>query len=102
MEAASPKSERNQRRRHLTPYLVLAASLLFTFIVSYRLAKVAEVEDRARFQTLVQDVHASIESRLDSYTALLRSGVGLFSADDSAKESEFRDFVQPLVLAEHY
>ena len=102
MESASPKSERNQRRRHLTPYLVLAASLLFTVIVSYRLAKVAEAEDRARFQTLVQDVHASIESRLESYTALLRAGAGLFSANDSVKESEFRAFVKTLGLAEHY
>jgi len=102
MESVSPKSERNQRRRHLTPYLVLTASLLFTFIVSYRLAKVTEAEDRARFQTLVQDVHASIESRLESYTALLRAGAGLFSANDSVKESEFRTFVQTLGLAEHY
>src|SRR6267142_4506404 len=102
MESASPKSERNQGRRHLTPYLVLAASLLFTFIVSYRLAKVAEAEDRARFQTLVQDVNASIESRLESYTALLRAGAGLFSANDSVKESEFRSFVKTLGLAEHY
>src|SRR2546421_8772536 len=97
-----PKSEHYQRLRHLTPYLVLAASLLFTFIVSYRLAKVTEAEDRARFQTLVQDVHASIESRLESYTALLRAGAGLFSANDSVKESEFRTFVQTLGLAEHY
>ena len=102
MESASPKSERYQRRRHLTPYLVLAASLLFTFIVSYRLAKVAEAEDRARFQALVQDVNASIESRLESYTALLRAGAGLFSANDSVKESEFRTFVQTLGLAQHY
>ncbi|MDQ2920414.1 MAG: CHASE domain-containing protein [Acidobacteriota bacterium] len=84
------------------PYLVLAAGLLFTFIVSYRLAKVAEAEDRARFQALVQDVHASIESRLESYTALLLAGAGLFSASDSVKENEFRTFVKMLGLAEHY
>ena len=102
MESASPKSERSQGRRHLTPYLVLAASLLFTLIVSYRLAKVAKAEDRARFQALVQNVHASLESRLESYTALLRAGAGLFSANDSVKESEFRTFVQTLGLAEHY
>ncbi|MEP6911548.1 MAG: CHASE domain-containing protein [bacterium] len=102
MQAASPKSDRYQRRRQLTPYLVLAASLLFTFIVSYRLAKVAEAEDRARFQASVQDIHASIESRLESYTALLRAGAGLFSANDSVKESGFRTFVKTLGLAEHY
>src|SRR5256885_234645 len=102
MESALPKPERYLRRRHLTPYLVLAASLLFTFIVSYRLEKVAEAEDRARFQTLVQDVHANIGSRLESYTALLRAAAGLFSSSPSVKESEFRTFVQKLGLAEHY
>ncbi|HYJ88801.1 MAG TPA: CHASE domain-containing protein [Pyrinomonadaceae bacterium] len=84
------------------PLLVLAAGLLFTVVVSVRLGQVAEAEDRARFQTLVQDVHARIESRLESYTALLRAGAGLFSSSDSVKESEFRNFVKMLGIAEHY
>lgn len=102
MESAPSKSIRRQRLRQLTPYLVLTAGLLFTFIVSYRLAKVGEAEDRARFQVLVQNVHASIESRLESYTAVLRAGAGLLSANDSVKESEFSTFVKMLGLAEHY
>jgi PAS domain S-box-containing protein len=102
METASPKSSSHQRLRKLTPYLVLTAALLFTFIVSYRLEKVGEAEDRARFQVLVQNVHASIESRLESYTAVLRAGSGLFSAHDSVKESEFSSFVKMLGLSEHY
>ena len=88
--------------RRLTPYLVLAAGLLFTFIVSYRLAKVAEAEDRTRFQALVQDVHASIQGRLETYTALLRAGTGLFAANELVEENEFRNFVKRLELAEHY
>jgi CHASE1-domain containing sensor protein len=102
MKSASFKSERYQRLRPLTPYLVLAAGLLFTFIVSYRLARVAEAEDRARFQALAQDVQASIATRLESYTAVLRAGAGLYSANDSVKESEFRTFVKMLGLSEHY
>jgi len=90
------------RGRRLTPFLVLAAGLLFTFIVSYRLGIVAEAEDRARFQALVQDVHASIESRLETYTALLRAGTGLFAASQPVEENEFRSFVSALDLAEHY
>lgn len=90
------------RARRLTPYLVLAAGLLFTFSVSYRLAEVGEAEDRARFQALAQDVHRSIENRLESYTALLRAGTGLFAASDKVDESEFRSFVDNLGLAEHY
>ena len=78
MESLPPKSTRRQRLREVTPYLVLIIGLLFTFIVSYRLAKVDEAEDRARFQVLVQDVRARIESRLESYAAALRAGAGLF------------------------
>lgn len=88
--------------RRLTPYLVLAAGLLFTFSVSYRLAKVGEAEDRARFEALVQDVHRSIDNRLESYTGLLRAGTGLFAASDRVEEREFRIFVNNLELAQHY
>ncbi len=95
-------SERHQRLRQLTPYLVLIAGLLFTFIVSYRLARVAEAEDRARYEALVQDVHASIGRRLESYTAVLRAGAGLFSAHESVKEDEFKTFVKIVGLVEHY
>jgi PAS domain S-box-containing protein len=102
MESDQTKSRRKQSLRYLTPYLVLAAGLLFTFIVSYRLAKVTEAEDRARYQTLVRDVHASIESRLEAYTAVLRAGAGLFEANDSVREGEFRTFVKMLGLSEHY
>jgi PAS domain S-box-containing protein len=102
MESASPKSTSRRYLREVTPYIVLAVGLLFTFIVSYRLAKVGEAEDRARFQVLVQDVHARIESRLESYTAVLRAGAGLFSANNSVGENEFTTFVKMLGLAEHY
>jgi PAS domain S-box-containing protein len=100
MESPAPKSHLYQRR--LTPYLVLGAGLLFTFVVSYRLAEVAEAEDHARFRALVQEVHASIESRLETYTALLRAGTGLFAASESVGGNEFGSFVKSLGLAEHY
>jgi PAS domain S-box-containing protein len=102
MEAPSSKPKGYQRLRYLTPYVVLAAGLVFTVSVSYRLARVAEAEDRARFQTMVQEVHASVDRRLESYTAVLRAGAGLFSADDAVKESEFRTFVKMLGLSERY
>ena len=90
------------RSRRLIPYLVLAAGLLFTFSVSYRLVKVGEAEDRARFQALVQDVHGSIANRFENYTSLLRAGAGLFAASDSVEEKEFRIFVNSLELPQHY
>ncbi len=84
------------------PFLVLAAGLLFTVVVSYRLSKSAEAEDRARFLVLVQEIHTSIESRLETYIALLRAGTGLFSASEAVQAHEFKAFVQGLGLADHY
>lgn len=102
MKSPAPKSRTYPRGRRLIPYLVLTAGLLFTFIVSYRLAKVGEAEDRVRFQALVQEVQTGIESRLEAYTAVLRSGTGLFAGSESVSEAEFRKFVNTLNLADHY
>lgn len=102
MVPASTTSKRSHGRRHLTPYVVLAAGLLFSFIVSYRLATVTDAEDQLRFQGRVQDIHSRIDNRLETYTALLRSGAGLFSASDLVNESEFKTFVEMLGLTEHY
>jgi PAS domain S-box-containing protein len=101
MESVKPKSNFSSGRR-LIPYLVLAIGMLFTLMVSYRLAKVTEAEDRARFQGLVTEVHTSIESRLETYKALLLAGTGLFAATESVDANEFRSFVTSLRLAEHY
>lgn len=103
MKSKNPKTGAYQRLRHLIPYLVLAAGLLFTFIVSYRLAKGTEAEDRARFQGLVQEVHRRIESRMATYRALVLSGAGLFAASESVDNRKFKRFVDKLgVAADNY
>jgi CHASE1-domain containing sensor protein len=96
------KSEAYRPKRTWTPFLVLAAGILFTFVVSYHLSGVAEAEDRSRFLGLVQETHASIESRLETYTALLRAGTGLFAASETVEPREFRSFVRGLGLTDHY
>jgi PAS domain S-box-containing protein len=102
MESPDSKSHSYPLGRRVTPFLALAAGLLFTFIVSYRLEKVGEAQDRARFQGLVQEVHAGIESRLEAYTSLLRAGTGLFVGSENVSGAEFKKFVETLNLADHY
>jgi PAS domain S-box-containing protein len=43
-----------------------------------------------------------IEQRLSTYTALLRSGAGLFAGSDQVTRRDFRNFVAQLRLREHY
>ncbi|HKO42970.1 MAG TPA: CHASE domain-containing protein [Pyrinomonadaceae bacterium] len=100
--AQSPNNADYRRVRHLVPYLVLIVGLIFTSIVSYRLARGTEAEDRARFQGLVQQVHVGIESRLETYRALVLAGAGLFSASESVDDKEFKSFVDTLKVAENY
>src|SRR5687768_15723507 len=100
--AQSPNTAEYRRVRDLIPYLVLIGGLIFTSIVSYRLAQGTEAEDRARFQGLVQQVHVGIESRLETYSALVLSGAGLFAASESVDDKEFKSFVDRLKVAENY
>ncbi|HEY5883506.1 MAG TPA: CHASE domain-containing protein [Pyrinomonadaceae bacterium] len=100
--AQPPKNAEYRRVRYLIPYLVLAVGLVFTSIVSYRLATGTEAEDRARFQGLVQQVHVGIESRLETYRALVLAGAGLFEASQTVDENEFKSFVDSLKVAENY
>ena len=103
MKTSPPNTAlRRPARRRLIPYLVLGAGLLFTFIVSYRLAKVTEAEDRARFQGLVQEVHVGIESRLETYRAVVLAGTGLFAASESVTRKDFKSFVDKLEIADNY
>src|SRR5688572_2453413 len=100
--AQSPNTAEYRRVRDLIPYLVLIGGLIFTSIVSYRLAQGTEAEDRTRFQGLVQQVHVGIESRLETYRALVLAGAGLFSASESVDDKEFKSFVDTLKVAENY
>ncbi len=102
MASSNIKSLRFKANRSVTPYFVLAAGLLFTFIVCYHLASVTEADDQQRFSGLVQQVHSSINTRIEIYTALVRAQTGLFAASENVESSEFKSFVDRLELPAHY
>ena len=89
-------------KRSATPYLVLAVGLLFTFIISYHLSDVAESDDQERFKSLVRQTHIRLESGIETYTALVRAGTGLFTSRDEVDADEFKQFVDTLELSSHY
>ncbi|HET6889599.1 MAG TPA: CHASE domain-containing protein, partial [Pyrinomonadaceae bacterium] len=102
MKSSKLKSLSLRANRSITPYLVLAAGLLFTSIVCYRLANVAEAEDQERFSGLVRRIHNSINSRIETYTALVRAQTGLFAASENVQPTEFKSFVERLEIPAHY
>lgn len=102
MNSLKSKAILYRPRRAFLPYFVLVTGLLFTFIVSYYLAKMADAEDRARFNGTAREVEQSIENQIETYITLLRAGSGLFAGSESVRPGEFKDFVRRLELAEHY
>jgi PAS domain S-box-containing protein len=102
MEPSNFKSLRLRANRSITPYVVLGAGLLFTFLVSSRLANTAEAEDQERFRGLVRAIHRNIESRNETYTALVRAGTGLFAVSEKVEAADFKSFVDRLQLPAHY
>ena len=88
--------------RSLVPYAVLLAGLLFTAVISFSLARIGQGEDEERFKVSEQDFKWAIESRLETYEALLRATSGFFAGSDVVTKKEFSEFVSSLGIQEHY
>lgn len=84
------------------PYFVLVGTLLLTAIATYYVAIAAKERDRLRFDNAVQRTQDDIQNRLDTYIAMLRSGSGLFAANDQVSRQQFRAYVDRLDLQERY
>lgn len=55
-----------------------------------------------RFESQTVRVKSEIESRLDTYIALLRAGRSYFYATDTINKEDFRQFVANLNLRQNY
>jgi PAS domain S-box-containing protein len=100
---SSPRQKGQPRiRRSLLPYLILLLGLAFTFIVSYYFSKLAEAQDESRFGKSVQEIDDRIDKSVQTATALLRAGTGLFAASESVEPQEFADFIERIELPTHY
>ena len=84
------------------PYFVLVVSVFLSVAAAGYVAMAARQRDRIRFQNAVQDVRDSIEGRIDTYTALLRAGTGLFAESGTVTRRGFHEFVERLDLPQRY
>ncbi len=86
----------SSRSRSWIPYGVLAGALIVTFLAALYVHRTAQAKDRTRFENSVKQINTILDSRLDTYVALLRAGVGLFAASVSVEPDEFHKFVEGL------
>ena len=102
MKAQQSETKLHPTARAFIPYFVLAIGLLATVLVAYYFSNLREAEDQARFKSTVQEINSNIESKIETYTALLRAGTGLFAATKLVEPDQFKKFVAELNLQEHY
>ena len=88
--------------RQMVPYAVLAAGLLSTAASAILLDREARERDAIRFDHAVARIQNSLTTRIETYTALLRAGAGLFAGSDRVTLREFRGFVGRLDLRGRY
>lgn len=84
------------------PYFVLTISIIVTIAITYFYYSSAKTNDSGRFESQTVRVKSEIESRLDTYIALLRAGRSYFYATDTINKEDFRQFVANLNLRQNY
>lgn len=88
--------------RAITPYLILLLGFCFTLLVFYYFSKLIHEQDRINFERTAQEIQDQIRLRIETSTALLRAGTGLFAASDAVNPGEFERFVKSIELDKNY
>jgi signal transduction histidine kinase len=89
-------------RRFAIPAAVLLSALILTAVATSTTAVSARDRDEARFANATQSTLDRLQQRLDLYTALLLSGVGLFAASDDVDGAQFRSYTDAIDVAGRY
>jgi signal transduction histidine kinase len=99
---APPDRQASPVSRDHTPWVVLAAALLFTAAASLFLTSSIRERDAARFANAVESAHDRVVGRLDIYLATLQGAAALFSVMDTVTAERFREYVASLEVQERY
>lgn len=84
------------------PWMVLLISVSVSIFAAYITDQQAEKTGSARFERQVEKLTFDIFHQLDTYSGLLRAGVGLFYASEEVDRDEWRRFVQTLEVERFY
>ena len=90
------------RVSQLLPWLVLVIGLAITYFIQQVALTAANSALENNFAYQKREISLRIEHRLIAYQHVLLGARGLFSASESVKREEFREYVSNLQLAKHY
>ncbi|MFW5972963.1 MAG: CHASE domain-containing protein [Bacteroidota bacterium] len=89
--------------RYAIPWVVLVLSLFMTAAAALTVGGTAQLPEEERVDNAVESMRNRIEDRLETYIALLRSGVGLFMATNfGLTADDFRTYTDHVDLARRY
>ncbi|HEU5126052.1 MAG TPA: CHASE domain-containing protein [Verrucomicrobiae bacterium] len=88
--------------RRWLPVAVLLAGLGLTVFATYYAARSVQLRRIAALDTQAQEARAAIETRLESYIALLRGMAGYFAAETNVSSQSFAAYVDRLRLDKFY
>ncbi len=89
-------------RRSLIPHILLAVGLALSAVGANAARVLVESRQQVRFFSATERVRAAIDSRLDSYLAMLLGGAGLFAASEDVSRAEFKAYVDRLDIRRRY
>src|SRR2546426_12455828 len=89
-------------KRSWVPLLTLLVGLTATATATWFVAHYFEVKARVQFNDAVQEATEAIQTRIESYIALLRGCSGLFAVRRNVTTAEFRAFVNRLQVPKQY
>ncbi|HEV7919662.1 MAG TPA: CHASE domain-containing protein [Thermoanaerobaculia bacterium] len=84
------------------PWLVLAVFLGLTGVATMYVSRMADLAVRNRFDSAAQTTRDAIEGRIDTYVNVLTAANGLFAAESSVTQDEFRNYVRNLDVQRRY
>lgn len=89
-------------QRPWIPYIIFVITLILTTVSTYYVSYATYKEDQLRFSNAVQDTQTSIQTRFETYIALLRGGAALFAAVPDPSQQQFEAYVNRLHLQKNY
>ena len=89
-------------RRSLIPQILLAIGLALSVAGADAARDLVESRQQLRFNGAAARVKAALDSRIDSYLAMLLGGAGLFAASEDVSLTEFKAYVDRLDIRRRY
>lgn len=84
------------------PYLLLATLLMITVGMTYLFHQNSVNKDTLRFKNEVDHIQTALESRINLYIALLKSGRGYIQSNENLSREDFARFVESLEIEKNY